>query len=218
MTEAFAITTSQLPDEIVLFPLPRVILLPRVQLPLNIFEPRYLAMVNYAMSHGRMIGMIQPKPDGAGDAVFKTGCAGRIASFNETDDGRYLITLKGVCRFDVAEELPLAQGGYRHAKACWKNYHHDLASDTVTDICRDTMMVTLRQYLDKMQMFCDKWETIRNIECEKLISTLSVVCPFSTEETQALLEAPDLPARAKILHALLEIAAKEEEECKASCH
>lgn len=218
MTEAFTITAGQLPDEIVLFPLPRVILLPRVQLPLNIFEPRYLAMVNHAMGNGRMIGMIQPKPDGNGEEVFKTGCAGRIASFNETDDGRYLITLKGICRFDVAEELPLAQGGYRHAKPCWKNYHHDLASDTVTDICRDTMMTTLRQYLDKMQMFCDKWETIRHIECEKLISTLSVVCPFSTEEKQALLEAPDLPARAKILHALLEIAAKEEEECKASCH
>lgn len=217
MTDALHITTGQLPDEIVLFPLPRVILLPRVQLPLNIFEPRYLAMVDHAMSNGRMIGMIQPKPDGASDTVFKTGCAGRIASFSETDDGRYLITLKGICRFDVAEELPLATGGYRHVKTCWKNYHHDLASDTVTDICRDTMMTTLRQYLDKMQMFCDKWETIRHIECEKLISTLSVVCPFSTEEKQALLEAPDLPARAKILHALLEIAAKEE-ECKASCH
>ncbi|HYD18248.1 MAG TPA: LON peptidase substrate-binding domain-containing protein [Patescibacteria group bacterium] len=221
MTEAFPISVENLPEELVIFPLPRVILLPRVQLPLNIFEPRYLAMVNHAMSNGRLIGMIQPKPDaadGANDQTFTTGCAGRITSFSETEDGRYLITLKGVCRFDVAQELPLAAGGYRRVKATWQQYHHDLACDTTTDICRDTMMTTLRQYLDKMQMFCDKWETIRNIECEKLISTLSVVCPFSTEEKQALLEAPDLPARAKILHALLEIAAKEEEECKASCH
>lgn len=217
MSDNFPISPDSLPDELAIFPLPRVILLPRIQLPLNIFEARYLAMVNYALSNGRLIGMIQPRPNGNDESVFKTGCAGRIASFSETDDGRYLITLKGVCRFDVAEELPLSDKGFRRVKPDWQPYRQDFVTDDVTDICRDTMMTTLRQYLDKMNMFCDKWEAIRNIECEKLISTLAVVCPFGTEEKQALLEAQDLPARAKILHALLEIAAKEE-ECAASCH
>ncbi len=215
MTDIFSLTHDALPQEIAIFPLPRVILLPRIQLPLNIFEPRYLAMINYAMSTSRLVGMIQPRPNANEESVFKTGCAGRIASFSETEDGRYLITLKGVCRFDIAEELPMNGGGFRRVKPDWQPYKDDFESDTVTDVCRDTMMTTLRQYLDKMNMFCDKWEAVRNIECEKLISTLSVVCPFETEEKQALLEAKDLPARAKILHALLEIAAK---ECKPSCH
>lgn len=216
MGEAFDTKFEDLPQEIPVFPLPRVILLPRVQLPLNIFEQRYLAMVSHAMTNGRLIGMIQPKPDGDGEQVFKTGCAGRIASFSETEDGRYLITLKGVCRFDVAQELPMASGGFRHVKADWQPYQGDLEADRVTDVCRDTMMGTLRKYLDKMNMFCDKWETIRDIECEKLISTLSVVCPFNTDEKQALLEAKTLPERAKILQALLEIASRE--DCAASCH
>ncbi len=216
MGDAFDTKFEDLPQEIPVFPLPRVILLPRIQLPLNIFEPRYLAMTRAAMSNGRMIGMIQPRPDGSGEEMFKTGCAGRIASFAETDDGRYLVTLKGVCRFDVAEELPLAKGGFRQVKANWAPYAQDLQADLVNDVCRDTMMGKLRTYLDKMNMFCDKWETIRDIECEKLISTLSVVCPFETDEKQALLEAKTLPDRAKILLALLDIAARE--ECPVSCH
>lgn len=216
MGETFDTKFQDLPREIPVFPLPRVILLPRVQLPLNIFEPRYLAMTRAALSNGRLIGMIQPRPDGNGDDIFKTGCAGRIASFSETDDGRYLITLKGVCRFDVAEELPLAEGGYRQVRADWSAYKGDLEEDRVTDVCRDTMMGTLRKYLEKNEMFCDRWDTIREIECEKLISTLSVVCPFETDEKQALLEAMTLPDRAKILQALLDIAARE--DCTASCH
>jgi len=215
MEEAFGTTHDALPAEIAIFPLPRVILLPRIQMPLNIFEPRYLAMVNHAMSTSRLVGMIQPRPNANEETVFRTGCAGRITSFSETEDGRYLITLKGVCRFDIAEELPVNGGGFRRVRADWQPYKEDFNSDTVTDICRDTMMATLRQYLDKMNMFCDKWEAVRNIECEKLVSTLSVVCPFDTEEKQALLEAKDLPARAKILQALLEIAAK---DCNPSCH
>jgi Lon protease-like protein len=217
MGEAFDTRFEDLPQEIPVFPLPRVILLPRIQLPLNIFEPRYLAMTRSALASGRLIGMIQPKPDGDGEEIFKTGCAGRIASFSETEDGRYLITLKGVCRFDVAQELPVNGGGFREAKVNWEPYKGDLEADVVNDVCRDTMMGTLRKYLDKMNMFCDKWETIRDIECEKLISTLSVVCPFEADEKQALLEAKTLPERAKILQALLEIAARE--DCAAaSCH
>lgn len=216
MTGSFEMKYEDLPQEIPIFPLPRVILLPRVQLPLNIFEPRYLAMVGHALSNGRLIGMIQPRPDGDGEKTFKTGGVGRITSFEETDDGRYLITLKGVCRFDIAEELPLAAGGYRRVRADWAPYAQDFTTDVEANVCRETMMATLRSYLDKMNMFCDKWETIRDIGCEKLISTLSVVCPFDTDEKQALLEAKTLPERAKVLQALLEITAKE--NCTPSCH
>jgi Lon protease-like protein len=173
-------------------------------------------MVRSALSGSRLIGMVQLRPDGKPEEVFKTGCAGRICSFSETDDGRYLITLKGVCRYNITEELAPDAGGFRRVKADWKPFAEDFAADTVNDVCRDTIMGTLRKYLDKMNMFCDKWETIRDIECEKLISTLSVVCPFETDEKQALLEAKTLPDRVRVLQALLEIATRE--DCGASCH
>lgn len=214
--EAFEQSFETLPPEIAIFPLPDVILLPRVQLPLNIFEPRYLAMVEFSLSTSRLIGMIQPKPKGAGpDELFQTGCAGRITSFSETEDGRYLITLKGVSRFHVAEELPLSNTGFRRIKADWQPFRQDFTQDTATDICREQMSSSLKAYLTKMDMFCDKWDAIRHIDCERLISTLSVVCPFGCEEKQALLEAKTLSERVKILMALLEIAAK---DCSASCH
>lgn len=216
MADGFDIAYENLPQELAIFPLPRVILLPRVQLPLNIFEPRYLAMVDFALSTSRLIGMVQPKQENNGEEIFATGCAGRIASYAETEDGRYLITLKGVCRFTVEEELPLSNGGFRRVRAGWQGFRADFSDGGAADICRDAMMATLRRYLDKMNMFCDKWETIRDIDCERLVSTLAVVCPFATEEKQALLEAPGLSERARILQALLEAAAKD--DCGGSCH
>ena len=213
--DAFEQRFENMPAEIAIFPLSGVILLPRVQLPLNVFEPRYLSMIEFALSSSRLIGMIQPKPNGAEHDVFATGCAGRISSFSETEDGRYLITLKGVSRFQIAEELPLSNAGFRRVRADWQPFRDDFTGDTSTEICRDSMMGTLRAYLDKMDMFCDKWEAIRHIDCERLIATLSVVCPFECEEKQALLEAKTLPDRVRILTALLEIAAK---DCGTSCH
>lgn len=212
-------TLADLPAEIPVFPLPRVILLPRVVLPLNIFEPRYLAMTEAALAApARLIGMIQPRAGAGEDALYKTGCAGRISSFEQTEDGRYLISLTGLCRFDVAQELPLSAKGYRRVRAQWGAYQDDLIEDKVTDICRETMMAQLRVYLAKMDMFCDKWDAIRNVGCEKLISTLSVVCPFECEEKQALLEAKTLPERAHLLQALLEVAARESECGCGTCH
>lgn len=216
MGECFETEYANLPQEIAIFPLSRVILLPRVQLPLNIFERRYLALADFALSSSRLIGMVQPKNGDADGAVYDTGCAGRICSFTETDDGRYLVTLKGVSRFKVAEELPLSNGGFRRIRAEWEPYKGDFTEAEMTDLCRDTMMGTLRQYLDKMNMFCDKWEAIRSIDCEKLVSTLAVVCPFEAEEKQALLEAPDLRARARLLQALLENATRD--ETGTACH
>lgn len=190
------------PGELPLFPLPRVILLPRVDLPLNIFEPRYLALARQALaSPARLIGMIQQRPDG-GD--FGAGCAGRITSFTETDDGRYLITLRGVCRFKIASELPADPAGFRRARADWSPYRADLTpEDAPSGLCRDALMQTLRAYFDRHGLMCDKWETIKDVSCEKLVSTLSVVCPLEPEEKQALLEAPSPADRARLLESIL---------------
>lgn len=215
MTEAFDTTFDELPAELPVFPLQRVILLPRAQLPLNIFEPRYLAMTRDALSSHRLIGIIQPQDDTAQAGLCKTGCAGRIVSFSETDDGRYLITLKGVARFNLAAPPVHMAGGYLQARPDWAPFAGDLAPDTVTDICRETMVNTLHAYFKKMGMSCDQWEQIRQIGCERLVATLSVVCPFAADEKQALLEAPTLADRARLLHGLLEAAVRQ--ECGSGC-
>jgi Lon protease-like protein len=200
-----------LPTLLPIFPLPRVILLPRVQLPLNIFEPRYLAMIDTALQSDRMIGMIQPQGDGG---LMDTGCAGHIAHFNETDDGRYLITLRGISRFKVAREMPLAEKGFRSIVPDWSPYAADLAEPTPARIaCRDEIMSILRVYLDQMGMFCEQWEQMQSIGCEQLIATLSVVCPFDASAKQSLLEADTLEARAGLLLALLEQTVAETSTC-----
>lgn len=211
---------GQLPGEIPIFPLPRVILLPRVQLPLNIFEPRYLAMTRAAMANGRMIGMIQIRPDSNdGGTVFKTGCAGKIISFNETDDGRYLITLRGVCRFDIGEEMPPHNAGFRRVRPDWSPYAADLVEEeSPSGLCRDALMQTLRAYFDKRGLICDQWRGMKDISCEKLISTLSVICPLDTAEKQALLEARTLPDRAHLLQSFLEAELAEPSCPQTHCH
>ena len=220
MTEAFDIAFKDLPAEIPVFPLPRVILLPRVQLPLNIFEPRYLAMVEDAMRSHRIIGIVQPQSETAGADLCAVGGAGRIVSFSETDDGRYLITLKGVCRFNLTQPAVKTDKGFLTAKPDWAPYADDFKQDTVTDICRDAMINRLHAYFKQMDMSCDQWEQIRQIGCDRLISTLSVVCPFESEEKQALLEAPTLAERARILQGLLERAVRQSccDDSPKTCH
>jgi Lon protease-like protein len=217
MTGSFDISFEELPEELPLFPLPRVILMPRVQLPLNIFEPRYLAMTRAALGgDSRLIGIVQQRPGGG--EVFRTGCAGRITSFEETDDGRYLIKLTGVCRFGMSGEESLSKGGFRVVRPDWARYRTDLGLESApSGLCRDALMATLRAYFDKRGMMCDKWEEMRGIACERLISTLSVVLPFDAAEKQALLEARTLEDRARLLQCLLENAIKEEAEEKAPC-
>lgn len=217
MSRTFDTLFSELPKEIPLFPLARVILLPRVQLPLNIFEPRYIAMVEQAMATRRLIGIIQPA---SGNDLFRTGCAGRIISLAETEDGRYLITLKGVCRFNIGQEKPLSSGGFRVAEVDWQPYAGDMTEEKHTDICRDTMMKNLEGYLHKMNMICDQWDKVKNVGCEHLISTLSVVCPFTTEEKQKLLEAKDTAARATLLQQLMAkaIPPKQDAMEEKTCH
>jgi Lon protease-like protein len=172
-------------------------------------------MVDLALSSSRLIGMIQP---GADKKLCRTGTAGRIVAIEETDDGRYLMTLRGVCRFDVAEELSLAEGGFRRVRPDWSPYRADLTEDQSSDVCRDKLVNVLKDYLQKKDMSCAQWEQIRAAGCEKLMATLTMVCPFAPQEKQALLEAKTLKSRADMLLALLDIARQNADVGGGSCH
>lgn len=198
-----------LPDTLPLFPLSGVVLLPGARLPLNVFEPRYLAMVNYALGQpGRLIGMIQPNmlenTDAFTPSLYKTGCAGRITSFTETEDGRYLIGLTGISRFVLAEELPLDLP-YRCIKPDWSAYRDDLMPADDGEIDRKKLMEVIEGYF-KVQGIVADWNAIQSTPNDMLISSLVMICPLPPNEKQALLEAADLRARADLLTALLEMA------------
>ncbi len=211
---------TALPQSLPVFPLAGVVLLPHVQLPLNIFEPRYVAMVDHALRHDRLIGMIQPR--GEDGALFTTGCAGRLTSFQETGDGRYLITLTGLCRFDVTQELVTAPQGFRLVQPDWQRWAHDFAPVTDNAVCREKLLEALGPYLEKMQMSCDQWDAMRSVSCDKLVSTLTMICPFTAAEKQMLLEAPTLADRMKVLGAFLENALNDDDCCAGDdaprCH
>ncbi|MPY72981.1 MAG: peptidase S16 [Alphaproteobacteria bacterium] len=196
-----------LPPQLPIFPLTGVLLLPRGELPLNIFEPRYLHMTEDALAADRMIGMIQPtehESSRPNPPVYRTGCAGRIVSFQETEDGRFLLTLKGVCRFDVEKELPLKRG-YRPVVADWSRHRDDL---TVRGegIDRGRLLASLKSYFSVHGISAD-WKAIEASADERLVTCLSMICPFEASEKQALLEAPNLPERSKILTTLVEMSA-----------
>jgi uncharacterized protein len=199
---------TALPSILPIFPLTGVLLLPRGRLPLNIFEPRYLAMTRDALAGERLIGMVQPSdPRAAGDnpAVYPVGCAGRITSFSETDDGRFLITLTGISRFRSREELPLLEG-YRRVVPEWREFARDLASDDEPGFDRDRMLRGLRAYFQHHRIEAD-WDAITSVPGERLVTSIAMICPFEPSEKQALLEAPNLDERARLLTAMVEMAA-----------
>jgi Lon protease-like protein len=197
---------DELPRLLPIFPLTGVLLLPRGRLPLNVFEPRYLAMTLYALAHDRMIGMIQPQEDAgdAGDpAVYRTGCAGRIVEFAETEDGRFLVTLKGIARFDLAQEPARAQL-FRLVMPDWQRWRGDLVQDE-KDVDRDRMVAALKPFFDRQGINADS-EILTSAPIEHLVNSLAMACPFSPRERQALLEAPRTRDRAEILTALVEMS------------
>lgn len=199
---------AELPAELPIFPLPGALLLPGGKLPLNIFEKRYLAMTRFALrSASRMIGMIQPREEGDEDrpAVYQTGCAGRIVAFSETDDGRYLITLSGLCRFDIAEEMPTTRG-YRRVVADWSPYAADTEEARPPTLDRGHLLRAVEAYFKAQGLSAD-WDAIKNTPDDRLLVALAMVCPFGPSEKQALLEAPDATERARTLIALMEMAA-----------
>ncbi len=198
---------NELPASLPIFPLSGVLLLPGGRLPLNIFEPRYLEMFDDALAGERLIGMIQPtESERSGDpppATYRTGCAGRISAFSETDDGRYLVTLTGLIRFDVAEELP-AVGSYRRVRPDYGRFPEDLEC-AAEGIEREPLLEALRLYFSAHSLESD-WSAIEDADDEPLVTSLAMVCPLEPSEKQMLLEAGTLRERAETLRAILELS------------
>lgn len=209
-----------LPRVIPIFPLPGVILLPRGSLPLNIFEPRYLAMTRDALAGDGVIGMIQPRdPQDAHiePAVYPTGCLGRIEEHRDLPDGRILITLKGLCRFDVEQELE-REAPYRLVTASYLRYPADVeGGETLDPAAHEHLLNILQRYLDDRQLAAD-WSVVRHAPDETLVNALSMICPFEPNEKQALLEAVSLSDRAHTLVTIMKFALADAGDPPASAH
>ena len=201
------IQAKDLPETVSIFPLPGALLLPRARLPLHLFEPRYLAMLEDCLkTPSRLIGMIQPYEGPSGSAALHSiGCAGRVTAFSETEDGRYMVTLSGISRFRVVEEI---EGfvPYRRCNVRWDGFERDLGpTETDTTFDRTAFLDSLERYFDDQGLKTD-WESLREAEDELLINSLSMLCPFDPEDKQALLEAPSLTTRRETLMTLIEFA------------
>ena len=199
---------TELPASLPIFPLTGVLLLPRGKLPLNIFEPRYLAMTRDALAADRMIGMVQPSAEeqpGTAPPVYGTGCAGRITTFSETEDGRFLITLTGVARFEIASEVATLRG-YRRVVPRWERFKADLAEPSgEAAVDRQRLLNGLRAFF-KLHSITADWSAIEETPNERLVTSLAMICPFAPSEKQALLEASDLTERSRVMTALIEMA------------
>lgn len=201
-------SAADLPETIPVFPLPGALLLPRGRLPLHIFEPRYLAMIDDCLkTRTRLIGMVQPRevPKGNGSKLHAIGCAGRLTQFSETEDGRYMVTLSGVCRYRVKNEIE-GFAPYRTCDVTWSGFERDLGQ-VEKDACfdRKRFLGLLERYFDAEELRTD-WGSLTEAEDELLINALSMLCPFEPEDKQALLEAPDLTTRRETLVTLIEFA------------
>ncbi|WP_085901599.1 LON peptidase substrate-binding domain-containing protein [Kiloniella majae] len=212
---------NELPSELPIFPLEGALLLPGGTLPLNVFEPRYLTMIDHALGQSRCIGMIQPNSKPAHGILdkdtldqdilnddkmplYKVGCLGRITSFMETDDGRYLISLQGLIRYNVAEETP-AEFGYRRVLPDYNPYRPDLENTESEDLDRARLLSCLRSYFDVNNIDAD-WKAIEHTNNHRLVNTLAMICPFSSAEKQAILEASTLIQRADIMETIMDMA------------
>jgi Lon protease-like protein len=199
---------KDVPSVIPVFPLPEALLLPRADMPLNIFEPRYLAMIDAAMSGDRVVGMVQID-DAApacsrGPGLRKIGCAGRIVSYAETGDGRYMITLTGIARFRIVEEFRESATPFRLCRVTAEPFSVDFdAAEQIID--RNAVLRAFRAYLTAHDLDAD-WESVGRASNETLVNALAMMAPFGAAEKQALLEAPDLKARAETLVAIAEMA------------
>ena len=196
----------ELPSKIAIFPLTGAVLFPQTQLPLNIFEPRYLQMIDEVLSSpDRIMGMIQPnisKNDPNSKNLKRVGCAGRISSFSETGDGRYLVTLTGLIRFEVNNELDTTTQ-YRQVITNYDNYKEDLLPANVENIDRKSLLILIKKYLEQRNLLID-WEIIEQSPTEQLINYSGVLVPFEPEEKQLLLETKSLFDRCKTLESLFQ--------------
>ncbi|HEY4115826.1 MAG TPA: LON peptidase substrate-binding domain-containing protein [Rhizomicrobium sp.] len=200
-------TVDDLPKTLRIFPLTGALLLPRGALPLNVFEPRYLAMVDDALAGARAIGMIQPtvhEEKNLRPPLSGVGCLGRITGFAEAEDKRYHITLSGICRFRVGEE-PAVDTPYRQIVPDYSAFAGDLVVRDDAEFPRERVVEALKTYLSRRDLKAD-WQTVMNAPAETLVNALSMLCPFEPAEKQALLEAPGWDERVATLVALLEMA------------
>lgn len=208
---------ADLPRSMAIFPLTGALLVPGGRLPLNIFEPRYLAMVRHALAQpDRLIGMVQPRQRGADrkldpsnkPEVEPVGCAGRIIGFEETDDGRYEITLSGLIRFRIRSELPTAVGGFRLVEPDFAAFASDLTDIDFSLAGRPRFIATLKGYFETRNASVD-WKAIDAMTDRQLVISLAMLCPFSPDEKQTLLECRDLPELGEMLLALFELAVRD---------
>jgi Lon protease-like protein len=199
---------TELPGSIPMFPLPGALLLPRARLPLHLFEPRYLQMLEDAIkTPARLIGMAQPnaRPNGDKDALHRIGCAGRVTQFSETEDGRYMITLTGISRFRIGNEVE-GFTPYRKFEVNWDGFDRDQGGpEHDRGFNRDSFMDLLDRYFASRDLSAD-WATLKDADDELLINSLSMLLDFEPEEKQALLEAPSLSTRRETLVTLIEYA------------
>ena len=208
MSGRFSVTDiSQLPARIAIFPLPGVLLLPGGHLPLNIFEPRYLQMIDDALAGSRMLGMIQPAnpADQAHQPeIYPTGCAGRLVSFKETDDDRYLITLRGICRFSVAEE-PSQIRCFREVIPSWHDFAGDLQEPDDSHVDRERLLALLKPFFELHGIDGD-WDMLEEVSGAALVTSLAMMAPLEPRDKQALLEIETLWERSEMLATLIEMA------------
>ncbi|MBT6179675.1 MAG: peptidase S16 [Deltaproteobacteria bacterium] len=199
---------EQTPNLLPIFPLPGCLLLPRANMPLHIFEPRYRAMVTYALENSGMIGMVQPKnlrDPSEKPEIYETGCLGKISSFQETDDGRYFLVLTGVCRFNIEEELPTAQGGFRIVSPRFEEYLEDLCPPVPGFLDRVKLFEKLKAFAVSQEINIS-WEELRKAEDEELLNAVAMGAPFDPSDKQALLESSEIEKRASMLVAMLDVA------------
>jgi len=207
------IDVDNLPDIIPIFPLPGALLLPRAELPLHIFEPRYLRMVDESLkTQARLIGMVQPRsvPAGESGRLHSIGCAGRITTLRETEDGRYMISLTGISRFRILHEVEQGDLPFRRAHVSWAGFERDLGppeQDVMLD--RAVFLDLLARYFDAVSLSTE-WSSLKEADDETLLNALSMLCPFAPEERQALLEAPSLATRRETLVTLMEFALRDQ--------
>ena len=194
------VSLDDLPKKKPIFPLTGAVLFPKTQLPLNIFEPRYVQMLNAALATPhKLIGMIQPIA-GSDNSLKKVGCVGRVTSYNETDDHRYLITLNGIIRFEIENELDTTTE-YRQVEVNYENFITDLKSEDVTNVDRESLLKLIKKYLKNKSLLAD-WDIIQQTPTEQLINYSGVLVPFTPEEKQLLLEARTIMGRSRALEAL----------------
>ena len=214
MLYSFEHNIKELPKTIPLFPLNRVLLLPKAKLPLNLFENRYLHMFDHALANNKIIGMIQPKGKILRDSdiknpnLYEIGCAGRITAFSETNDNRYELILKGVCRFRMKKEKKIING-FRSADVSWDEFKEDYETlSLVSPKKRKDFEALMKIFLKKISINAD-WEMVETTNDEDLVNMISMCCPFDVSEKQALLEAKTLSERLEILTSLMQMGINE---------